>query len=294
MRQPKFILSALLVAGLAACTGAESAEQAQAPVESEPAGTKFVRYDQNGEVSWGVLEGETIHQISDAPYFDHSRTGESVALSAVELKGPAEPRQAFMTALNFRSHIGESPALPEPNWFYVLPTSISGPEADMILPEDGSNFHYEAEFVVVIGKEANNISPEEVPEYVFGVTAGNDGTDRDWQFNDIQWSRGKGTKTFNPLGPVLVKGLDYSDLEITGRLNGEEVQHARSSEMMYDFNQLISFISKYNTLLPGDVVWSGTMGTTQQMQHGDVYEVEVEGVGVLRNRLVDAEVQGTT
>lgn len=289
MRHTK-LLSALLFAGLAACSGGQAAE---APLENEPAGTQFVRYEQNGAISWGVLEGETIHQISDAPYLPHSRTGESVQKSQVTLKGPADPKQAFMTALNFRSHIGERPALPEPNWFYVLPTSLSGPDAPMVQPEDSKNFHYEAEFVVVIAKEARNITPEQVPDYVFGVTAGNDGTDRDWQRNDIQWSRGKGTETFNPLGPVLVKGLDYSDLTIEGRLNGEVVQEATSADMMYGFNELISFISKYNTLLPGDVVWSGTMGVTRQMQPGDVYEVEVEGVGVLRNQLVKAG-QGTT
>ena len=139
--------------------------------------------------------------------------------------------------------------------------------------------------VVVVGKHAKNVPLEKAGDYIFGVTAGNDVSERDWQRNDIQWLRAKGTDGFNAVGPVLVKGLDYTNLEIEGRLNGERVQGQNSSDMLFDMNYMVYYISKYFTLEPGDLIWSGTMGSTKKMEPGDVYEVDVEGVGVLRNKV---------
>ena len=123
-------------------------------------------------------------------------------------------------------------------------------------------------------------------EYVFGVTAGNDVSERDWQSADIQWTRAKGSKSFNAVGPVLVEGLDYTNRMIVGRLNGEERQRQTSADMVFDVNYMVSYVSRYFVLEPGDLIWSGTMGSTQAMEPGDVYEVEIEGVGILRNRVV--------
>ncbi len=118
------------------------------------------------------------------------------------------------------------------------------------------------------------------------MTAGNDVSERDWQSADIQWTRAKGRKSFNAVGPVLVEGLDYTDRMIVGRLNGEERQRQTSADMVFDVNYMVSYVSRYFVLEPGDLIWSGTMGSTQAMEPGDVYEVEIEGVGVLRNRVV--------
>lgn len=248
----------------------------------------FVRYEHNGVISWGELRGDTIHQLSDAPYLDGQATGQTVARSAVTLKAPAEPRLVVMTALNFRSHISGEPA-EYPGLFIVPPYSVIGPEEDIVRPADSTNLHYEAELVVVIGKRAHKVSIEEAPEYVFGVTAGNDVSERAWQRADLQWTRAKGSDTFNPVGPVLVTGLDYGNLEIVGRLNGEERQRENSADMIFSVDHMVSYISHYFTLEPGDMIWSGTMGTTRAMEPGDVYEVEVEGVGILRNRVVQGD-----
>ena len=249
------------------------------------ASAQYVRYEQAGEASWGLLEGETILQLSNAPYLGGTPTGSSVQRASAKLLAPVDPRQIFMTALNFRSHISGEPA-EYPGLFLVPPSSIAGPEDAVVRPPDSENLHYEAELVAVIGREATNISLEDAPEYVFGVAAGNDVSERAWQGADIQWSRAKGSRTFNAVGPALVTGLDYENLDIEGRLNGEVRQGENSSDMIFGINYMVHYISQYFTLYPGDLVWSGTMGSTRAMQPGDVYEVEVEGVGILSNEVV--------
>ncbi len=265
-----------MAAGLLAVVLTAGAADAQA---------RYVRYSQaGGPISWGALEGETIHQLADAPYLNGARTGRTVQRSAVKLEAPVDPKTVIMTAFNFRSHIQGEPAA-YPGLFMVPASSIIGPEDAMIRPADAKNFHYEAELAVVIGRRADNVSVEDAPNYIFGVTAGNDGSERAWQAADIQWLRAKGTKTFNQVGPVLVQGLDYNHLMIVGRLNGEERQRESTADLIFDMNEMVSYISTYIVLEPGDMVWSGTMGATRAMQPGDVYEVEVEGVGVLRTRV---------
>lgn len=257
-------------------------------VSNAMAQTEYVRYEQGGETSWGVLEESTIHQLNAAPYLDGERTGNTVARDQVMLKAPAEPQLVVMTALNFRSHISGEPA-DYPGLFIVPPGSIIGPEEEIVRPADSSNLHYEAEAVIIIGQRAQNVSIEDAHEYIFGVTAGNDVSERAWQSADLQWTRAKGTDTFNPVGPVLVSGVDYNNLEVVGRLNGEERQRENTADMLFDFNHMVSYISRHFTLEPGDMIWSGTMGTTRAMEPGDVYEVEIEGVGILSNRVVQGE-----
>jgi 2-keto-4-pentenoate hydratase/2-oxohepta-3-ene-1,7-dioic acid hydratase in catechol pathway len=247
--------------------------------------TRYVRYDQGGTVFWGELEGEVIHRLSDAPYLAGTRTGQTDAMSAVTLKAPVDPRQIFMTAFNFLSHITGDPA-EYPGLFLIPPSSIIGNGENIVRPPDSQNLHYEAEMVAVVGREATNVSVQDAPNYIFGVSAGNDVSERTWQAGDIQWSRAKGSRTFNAVGPVLVRGLDYHDLEIEGRLNGEVRQGENTSDLLFDLHEMLSYISTYFTLYPGDLIWTGTMGSTRAMEPGDVYEVEVEGIGILRNPVV--------
>ena len=248
--------------------------------------THYVRYSQNGgDISSGVLEGSTIHQLSDAPYLDATRTGQSVQRSSVKLEAPVDPKLVFMTAFNFRSHISGEPA-EYPGLFLVPANSIVGPEDPIIRPAESTNLHYEAELVMVVGKHAENVSIADAPDYIFGVTAGNDVSERRWQGGDIQWVRAKGSRGFNAVGPALVTGLDITDLEIVGRFNGEETQRGNSSDLIFNMAHMLSYISTYFTLEPGDLIWSGTMGSTRAMQPGDVYEVEIEGIGILRNQVV--------
>ncbi len=246
---------------------------------------RFVRYEQGGQVSWGELVGETIHQLSDAPYLGGARTGRTASASSVTLKAPVDPTQIFMTAFNFRSHISGDPA-EYPGLFLVPPSSIIGPEENIVRPPESRNLHYEAEMVLVVGREAANVAPEDAGQYVFGVSAGNDVSERAWQRDDIQWSRAKGSRTFNAIGPHLVTGLDYGNLDIEGRHNGERVQGENTADLIFSLDYMLSYISRYFTLYPGDLIWTGTMGSTRAMEPGDTYEVEIEGVGVLRNRVV--------
>jgi 2-keto-4-pentenoate hydratase/2-oxohepta-3-ene-1,7-dioic acid hydratase in catechol pathway len=268
--------STLLILGVIGVATVADAADAQ---------TRYVRYEQAGDISWGELDGSTIRQLSDAPYLGGIRTGRTTTESAVTMKAPVDPTLVFMTAFNFRSHITGEPA-EYPGLFIVPASSIIGPGEDIVRPAESQNLHYEAEMVVVIGRRAQNVSPEEAPAYIFGVAAGNDVSERDWQAGDIQWVRAKGTRTFNAVGPVLVAGLDYTDLQIEGRLNGEVRQAENSSDLIFNMHHMVSYISTFFTLEPGDLIWSGTMGSTQAMEPGDVYEVEIEGIGVLRNQLV--------
>ncbi|MEZ5757536.1 MAG: fumarylacetoacetate hydrolase family protein [Emcibacteraceae bacterium] len=263
-------------------------------VTSIASAEKYVRYEQNGAVSWGELADGTIYQLSDAPYLGGKRTGASVSENSVKLKAPVDPKLSFMTAFNYSSHKKETFGITkdttkQPGLFTVPANSIIGPGENMVRPEGATNFHYEAEMVVVIGKKAENVPLDKAHEYIYGVTIGNDGSERDWQANDIQWTRAKGSRNFNPVGPYLVTGLDYTDLDIEGRHNGVKSQGANSSGMIFDFNYMVHYISQYFTLEPGDIIWSGTMGDTGPMQPGDTYEITVEGVGTLKNKLVQAE-----
>lgn len=247
---------------------------------------RFVRYQQEDGVHWGqLLEDGTIHQLSAAPYLGGQRTGQQVPSSSVELRAPVEPVQIFMTAYNFRSHISGEPA-DYPGLFLIPPTSIIGPEEPIVRPPDSENLHYEAELVAVVADTARNVPLDEASEYIFGVSAGNDGSERDWQAADIQWTRAKGSRAFNAVGPHVVTGLDYRNLDIQGRLNGERRQGENTADLIFGIDYMLHYISQYFTLYPGDLIWSGTMGTTQAMDPGDVYEVEVEGVGILSNELV--------
>ncbi|MDP7134523.1 MAG: fumarylacetoacetate hydrolase family protein, partial [Planctomycetota bacterium] len=163
-------------------------------------------------------------------------------------------------------------------------------EGRIIIPKDATEeVHFEAEMVVVIGKRARKVSKENALDYVLGVTCGNDVSERYWQNDeenkDVQWWRAKGSDTFGPCGPFIVSGLNYDDLLLTLRLNGEVKQEERTSQMIHDVATQVSFISKHVTLLPGDLIFTGTSGKTSALHPRDVVEVELQGVGILRNRV---------
>lgn len=245
----------------------------------------FVRYQYDGGAYYGEVDGNTIHELSDAPYHGGRKTGTTVARADVKLLAPAEPGKVFAVGFNYLSHRGDRELPAHPPIFLKLPTTIIGPDAEVIYPEGASDLHYEAELVIVIGKTASRVTPAEAGEYIFGVTAGNDVSERQWQADDLQWFRGKATDTFGPIGPVIATGLDYRDLLVQSRLNGTVMQSQRSSDHIHDAHAIVSFISQYATLHPGDLIFTGTPGETSAMSPGDIIEIEVEGVGVLRNTI---------
>ena len=250
--------------------------------------TKYVRYDHGGAVWYGVLEGKTIHQLRGDVFQSPTRTGVTVALGDVTLLAPSEPEKVVAVGLNYRSHFDQAADLkPQdyPSVFDKHATSVIGHQAEITYYEDASDLHFEAEMVLIIGKLASDVSVDEALDHIFAVAAGNDVSERVWQQSDLQWFRAKGADTFGPVGPVMARGVDYNDLLLQSRLNGKVMQSQRTSDLVFDSAALVSYISRYVTLKPGDMIFTGTPGSTAAMQPGDVIEIELENVGTLRNTI---------
>jgi 2-keto-4-pentenoate hydratase/2-oxohepta-3-ene-1,7-dioic acid hydratase in catechol pathway len=246
---------------------------------------KYVRYEHGGRTSYGVLEGDVIKPIRGGLFSDRARTGASVKLAEVKLRWPCEPTKLLAVGLNYKSHLGERPAPEKPELFFKPLTSLANPGGEIVIPPGARNVHFEGELVIVIGKHARRISAVEAPGHIFGYTCGNDVSERDWQRGDLQWWRAKGADTFGPLGPAIVTGLDYKKSRLQTRVNGEVKQSQMLSDLLFDAAAIVSFTSQYVTLLPGDVIYTGTPGATSAMKPGDVVEIEIDGIGILRNRV---------
>ena len=247
--------------------------------------TKYVRYAHDGATSYGILEGETIHQLGGNVFESPERTGATVALGDVTLLPPSEPQKVVAAGLNYRSHLGGAQPAEYPGLFDKHATSLIGHEAEITYYEDATNLHFEGEMVLIIGKVTRNVSVEDAPDHIFAVAPGNDISERVWQSNDLQWFRAKGADTFGPVGPVMARGVDYNDLLLQTRVNGQVMQSQRTRDLLFDSAYLVSYASRYVTLEPGDMIFTGTPGSTSAMQPGDVVEIELENVGVLRNTI---------
>jgi 2-keto-4-pentenoate hydratase/2-oxohepta-3-ene-1,7-dioic acid hydratase in catechol pathway len=254
--------------------------------------TRYVRYSHNDAIAYGILDGNQVRELDGAPWAGGVPTGAVASAEDVHLLAPAEPSKVIAVGYNYISHREdmaheETRPIPEhPPLFLKLPTALTGPDTDIVYPADATDLHYEGELVVVVGKKASKVSADEAHKYIFGVTAGNDVSERNWQANDLQWLRAKASDTFGPLGPAVVTGLNYLDLRVQTRLNGETMQNQSSRDHIHDIHAILSFVSQYVTLLPGDIIYTGTPGATSAMKPGDIVEIEVEGVGVLRNHVV--------
>ncbi len=253
----------------------------------------FVRFETaSGDRRAGILEGDRIAVVRD-PFWQRTEpTGEQVALTEVRLLPPCEPRTIVCVGLNYASHLGGRPAPNPPTLFFKPLSSIAGPGDDIVLPPGAGRVDPEGEIVVVIGKRVRSANREEALAAVFGYTAGNDVSAREWQRADGQWWRAKGSDTFGVFGPSIVTGLAHDQLELTTRVNGIEVQHARSGELILDVPEIVRLVSEVMTLVPGDIIYTGTPGTPEALKAGDVVEVEVAGAGILRNRVVEGPVEG--
>lgn len=244
---------------------------------------RFVRFQMEGEPHWGAVEGDRVTLLSGAPYLGAEPSGTTLPLAGLSLLAPVEPSKVIAVGLNYQSHLGAREPAAYPGLFAKYPTSIVGPGAPIVRPPDSRNLHYEGEMVIVIGKTASRVPEAEAAGYVFGVTAGNDISERDWQGSDLQWFRAKASDSFGPVGPMLVRGLNYNDLLLRTRVNGEVRQSERTRDLLFDVEEIVSYVSRYVTLYPGDIIFTGTPGSTRAMEPGDVVEVELEGVGTLRN-----------
>jgi 2-keto-4-pentenoate hydratase/2-oxohepta-3-ene-1,7-dioic acid hydratase in catechol pathway len=248
--------------------------------------TSYIRYRSGSGASYGILEGDTVREIRGGLFGSRSQTGITHRLADVSLLPPCQPGKIMGVGLNYRSHLGARPQPSHPELFYKPVTALQGPGGPIVIPRDAVDVHYEGELVVVIGREVRDVSPGEARDAIFGVTCGNDVSDRNWQHGekkDLQWWRAKGSDTFAPLGPAIVTGLDYGNLPLQTRLNGEIVQKQSTADLIFDCASIVSWVSGWVTLFPGDLIYTGTPGNTRRLQPGDLVEVEIEGIGVLRN-----------
>ncbi len=246
---------------------------------------QYVRYEYQGKVSYGILEGESIKDIRGGLFGNRAETGSRVNLGSAKLLCPCEPAKVLAVGLNYKSQLGERPTPKNPEIFFKATSSLLEPGGDIVIPPGAKNVHYEGELVIVIGKKTRRISVAEAEACIFGYTCGNDVSERDWQRNDLQWWRAKGSDTFAPLGPAVATGLDYKKSRLQTRVNGDVKQSQFLSDLIFDPPTVVSFVSQCVTLFPGDVIYTGTPGTTSAMKHGDIVEVEIDGIGILRNRV---------
>ena len=245
--------------------------------------TRYVRYEDNGKVSYGILEGQVIHELEGDIFTSVQRTGKTVMVSDIQMLAPTSPQKVIAVGFNYVSHLSEPSPAEYPGLFAKYPTSVIPHDAEITYYADATDLHYEGEMVLIIGKTAKNVSADDAAEYIFAVAPGNDVSERVWQQGDLQWFRAKGADTFGPVGPVMVAGIDYNDLMLQTRLNGEVMQAQRTKDLIFSPDEIVSYVSTYVTLEPGDMIFTGTPGSTSAMQPGDVVEIELEHAGVLRN-----------
>ena len=246
---------------------------------------RIARYELGGNVSYGLVEGDSIQPIEGDLFGDRRPKGDKVALSSVKLLAPVKPNIMLAVALNYPSHL-QAPPSPRPELFVKPNNTLANPDDEIPLPDGCERVDYEGEMVAVIGKTCSHVTSEEALDYVFGYTIGNDVSARDWQRGDHQWFRGKGCDKFGPLGPWIETDIDPWNTDLSTKLNGEEVQRCNTSEMINSVAETIAFISRVCTLEPGDVIFTGTSGRPQALKPGDVVEVVVDGIGSLKNTFV--------
>lgn len=258
---------------------------------------RWVRFSLAGRTAYGWLDGETVMEIAGEPWSAHTPVGQQYKLAEVTLEVPVIPRTFYCAGINYAAHIremaekrGVQPVFPEKaDIGYRANNALVAHNQPVIIPADATEkVHYEGELVVVIGRQAKHLSAAEAMSCVFGFTVGNDVSERTWQRGDRTFWRGKNTDTFKPMGPWIETNADLDTMETIVRLNGVENLRFKTNDMIFDIPTYIEAITRYITLFPGDVIWMGTDGTSPDLQHGDVVEVEITGIGTLRNSFVRA------
>lgn len=254
--------------------------------------TKYVRYQVGDVVSYGVIDGDKVIKLDGDLFGKPTRTSTSHALRDVKLLVPTKPSQVLAMAGNYKSHLKEAEIPPKfqiVQPFFKSPSCLVPHGANIVIPPGTNEVHFEAELVLVIGKTAKNVPESKALEYVFGVTCGNDVSARDWQKDDVQWWRAKGSDTFGPCGPYLVTGLNADDLRVQMRVNGQTLQDQSTKDFIHNCAKQVSVVSQHITLHPGDLIFTGTPGKTSAIKPGDVCEVEIQGIGILKNNVTAAK-----
>lgn len=250
---------------------------------------RIARFSIGDEVDFGVIEGDEVAPITGHPFAPFTFTGYRYALAEVRLLAPVIPSKVVAIGKNYAEHAAEmgGGAPPDAPMIFLKPsTAVIGTDEAIAYPPTSQRVDFEGELGVVIGRLCRDLPAEAALEAILGYTCANDVTARDQQAADVQWTRSKGHDSFCPLGPWLETHLDPRDLPITTTLNGEKRQDARTAQMVHDVPSLVSYISAAMTLLPGDVILTGTPAGVGPMSVGDVVEVTIEGIGTLTNRVV--------
>ncbi|MDK2824454.1 MAG: hypothetical protein PWP71_2372 [Clostridia bacterium] len=251
---------------------------------------KFIRFSLAGEIGYGVLQDGVINPIEGDLFNNYKILEKTIDLKDVKLLPPISPGKIIAVGLNYLDHVGEVSAAAsvpeEPMTFMVSNTAVIGPDDNIKLASYERRTDHECELVVVIGKECFNVSEDKALDYVFGYTCGNDVSDREIQKKDGQWTRAKSFPTYKPLGPWIETELDPTNLDIQTYVNGELKQNSNTKHMIFPVARLISFLSSFMILYPGDVIYSGTPQGVSPIKSGDVVEVKIHGIGVLKNKVI--------
>jgi len=251
---------------------------------------RFIRFDTPEGMEWGLFEDGKIVGLTQNPALGVEESGKLHEPSAVRLLAPVEPSKIICVGLNYKEHVDESQSADkppdEPLLFSKPPSALIGPGAKIERPTISERVDYEGELGIIIGQPCRNVAPVEADDYIFGFTCVNDVTARDLQRKDGQWTRAKGFDTFCPTGPWVTRDLNFEDLLIETFLNGELKQSSRTSKMIFPVPTLISHISMVMTLLPGDLIATGTPRGISPMSAGDRVEIRIEGIGSLVNDVI--------
>lgn len=246
---------------------------------------KIIRCQSKDQIFYGVAEGETVRQIKGDIFRDYTISNSCLPIKDTKVLAPCNPSKIIAIGLNYRSHAEEVKMdIPEEPMLFMKPsTAVIGPDAEIIYPAMAKRVDYEGELGVVVGKRCRNVMVADVPDVILGYTCFNDVTARDLQKKDKQFTRSKSFDTFAPMGPCIATELDSSDLSIETLLNGEKRQFSSTRDLIFPVFFLVSFISRVMTLLPGDVIATGTPSGIGPLRVGDIVEVRIEGVGTLCN-----------
>jgi 2-keto-4-pentenoate hydratase/2-oxohepta-3-ene-1,7-dioic acid hydratase in catechol pathway len=256
---------------------------------------RWIRYETSGQTAYGIVDGDMVTEVRGDPFAGYEKTAMRRPLSSVKLLIPVEPRTFYAAGLNYAEHAiaaankrGEVPKLPEAaDIGYRANNALIAHGEPIVIPADATDrVQYEAELVAVIGRKAKNLSESEALSCVLGWTIGNDMSERTWQAGDRTLWRAKNADTFKPMGPWIETDFDLDAAQTMVRVNGSEQIRFRTNSMIYGPATFISRMSRYLTLYPGDVVWMGTEGVPENLKHGDTVEIEITGIGTLRNPVV--------
>jgi 2-keto-4-pentenoate hydratase/2-oxohepta-3-ene-1,7-dioic acid hydratase in catechol pathway len=261
---------------------------------------RWVRFSQQDRLAYGLLEGDRIREVAGDPFRGYERTARLHELPDVKIEVPVVPATFYCVGLNYAAHVMEAAAklglkadLPkQPDVGYRAVNALIAHDEPVVIPPDATKMQYEGELAVVIGKRAKHLSEEEALSCVLGYTIGNDVSERAWQKSDRTLWRAKCADTFKPMGPWIETDVDLDALETRVRVNGIETTRFRTNAMLFGVATFISTMPRYITLHPGDMIWMGTDGTSPDLKAGDVVDVEITGIGTLRNPFVAGEAQG--